>query len=67
MAVKTALKEGYRHVDTAHAYGNEEEVGVALQEAFQEGIVKREEVFVVTKVPLPVPHLCNCVSSCSSF
>ena len=46
----TALKEGYRHIDTAHAYNNESEVGNALEEIFKGGIVKREDVFVVTKV-----------------
>ncbi|KAK3396170.1 NADP-dependent oxidoreductase domain-containing protein [Sordaria brevicollis] len=49
-AVITALKAGYRLIDTAYCYGNEEHVGAALKEAFDQGIVKREEVFVVTKL-----------------
>jgi len=45
-AVRTALEVGYRHVDTAAAYGNEREVGQALRESD----VSRDEVFVETKV-----------------
>ncbi|WP_426595570.1 aldo/keto reductase [Cellulomonas sp. McL0617] len=45
-AVRTALEVGYRHIDTAAAYGNEREVGRALRESG----VPREEVFVETKV-----------------
>lgn len=45
-AVRTALEVGYRHVDTAAAYGNEREVGQALRESG----VPRDEVFVETKV-----------------
>ena len=44
-AVRWALEAGYRHVDTAQAYGNEEGVGAALKAAG----VPREEVFVATK------------------
>src|SRR6266446_5089919 len=44
-AVRWALEEGYRHVDTAQAYGNEESVGVGLRESG----VPREEIFVTTK------------------
>jgi 2,5-diketo-D-gluconate reductase B len=44
--VKTALAVGYRHIDTAQAYGNEEAVGRAIA---QSG-VKREEIFLTTKV-----------------
>jgi diketogulonate reductase-like aldo/keto reductase len=44
-AVRWALELGYRHIDTAQAYGNEESVG----EALREGGVPREEVFVTTK------------------
>jgi diketogulonate reductase-like aldo/keto reductase len=44
-AVRSALELGYRHIDTAQAYGNEESVGQALRDA----LIEREEVFVTTK------------------
>jgi 2,5-diketo-D-gluconate reductase A len=44
-AVRSALEQGYRHIDTAQAYGNEASVGRALRES---GIA-REEVFITTK------------------
>jgi diketogulonate reductase-like aldo/keto reductase len=44
-AVRWALEEGYRHIDTAQAYGNEESVGVGLRESG----VPRDEIFVTTK------------------
>src|SRR3954464_8764561 len=44
-SVRWALELGYRHIDTAQAYGNEESVGKALRESG----VPREEVFVTTK------------------
>src|SRR4051794_16677584 len=44
-AVRWALEAGYRHVDTAQAYGNEESVGRALADSG----VPREDVFVTTK------------------
>ena len=46
-AVRTALDVGYRHIDTATVYRNEEEVGRALAESG----VPRDEIFVTTKVP----------------
>lgn len=49
-AVKTALSNGVRLIDTASAYGNEEEVGQAIREAIEEGIIQREDVFVITKL-----------------
>jgi diketogulonate reductase-like aldo/keto reductase len=44
-AVRWALELGYRHIDTAQAYGNEESVGRALRDSG----VAREEVFITTK------------------
>jgi 2,5-diketo-D-gluconate reductase A len=46
-AVLHALEVGYRHIDTATAYGNEEQVGRAVAESG----VPREEIFVTTKLP----------------
>jgi diketogulonate reductase-like aldo/keto reductase len=45
-AVTTALDAGYRHIDTAAAYGNEEEVGAAIAAAG----IPREDLFVTTKL-----------------
>jgi alcohol dehydrogenase (NADP+) len=49
-AVKTALQAGYRHVDCAPIYGNEAEVGRALQESFDDGVVDRDDVWVTSKL-----------------
>ena len=49
-AVKEALRIGYRHIDCAAIYGNEKEVGQALRDSFREGIVRREELFVTSKL-----------------
>ena len=46
-AVISALKLGYRHIDTAFVYGNEKEVGRAIKDSG----VPREEIFVTTKLP----------------
>lgn len=48
-AVEFALKDGYKLVDGAYVYGNEDEVGQGLKAAFDAG-VKREDIFVMTKV-----------------
>ena len=49
-AVYAALKSGYRLIDTAKYYGNESEVGNAIRRATKDGICKREEIFVTTKL-----------------
>jgi alcohol dehydrogenase (NADP+) len=49
-AVLSALKAGYRHIDCAWIYGNEAEIGEALQQAFREGVLKREELWVTSKL-----------------
>lgn len=49
-AVSTALKFGYRHIDTAFNYNNEEAIGVAVKEWLDSGAGKREELFITTKV-----------------
>lgn len=48
--VLDAIKVGYRLIDTAQSYFNEKEVGNAIQKAINEGLVKREELFITSKV-----------------
>lgn len=50
VSVYEAIKNGYRLIDTANAYGNEVNVGNAITKAIEEGIVKREDLFLSTKL-----------------
>ena len=49
-SVRAALESGVRLIDTASAYGNEEEIGEAIREAIEDGIVAREDIFIITKI-----------------
>ena len=49
-SVYWALRDGYRLIDTARIYGNEEGVGRGIRRAIDEGLVTREEIFVTTKM-----------------
>ncbi|GKZ00463.1 hypothetical protein MPSEU_000998800 [Mayamaea pseudoterrestris] len=53
-AIRSALEIGYRRIDTAPVYFNEDAVGDALLEAIQEGIVSRQDLFIVSKLPCPM-------------
>jgi 2,5-diketo-D-gluconate reductase A len=46
-AVRTALDAGYRHIDTAYGYHNEDEIGRAVEDSG----VPREDIFITTKIP----------------
>ncbi|XP_023287956.1 alcohol dehydrogenase [NADP(+)] [Orussus abietinus] len=50
-ALDDALGAGYRHIDTAPVYHNEPIIGKVLKKWIDSGKVKREELFIVTKVP----------------
>src|SRR3954466_9654059 len=49
-ATKAALEAGFRQLDTSERYRTEKEVGEAMQEVFKAGQIKREDVFVATKL-----------------
>src|ERR1700747_3347903 len=49
-ATKAALEVGFRHLDCAKRYRNEAAVGDAIQEAFKADTLRREELFVTTKL-----------------
>lgn len=48
--VKTAIKNGYRLIDTAQIYGNEKGTGIGIKEGLKEVGLKREDIFVTSKI-----------------
>uniref|UniRef100_A0A3B3YZM4 alcohol dehydrogenase (NADP(+)) n=1 Tax=Poecilia mexicana TaxID=48701 RepID=A0A3B3YZM4_9TELE len=49
-AVEAAIAAGYRHIDTAFSYRNEVEIGKALRSKMEQGVIRREDVFIVSKL-----------------
>lgn len=45
-----AISAGYRHIDGAYVYKNEKEIGTGIHAMINQGVVKREELFVISKV-----------------
>jgi len=50
-AVETALRAGYRRFNCSPCYNNDREIGNVLQRWFKDGRLKREEVFITSKLP----------------
>lgn len=57
-AVRIALECGYRHIDTAGCYLNEEDIGKILEGFFKDGKLRREDLFITTKVSI-LPYFEN--------
>jgi len=49
-SIRWAIEAGYRHIDCALGYDNEKEIGVALNQIFEDKVVKREELFITSKL-----------------
>ena len=49
-AIIEAIKQGYRHFDTAAAYGSELALGEAIKEAIELGLVSRQDLFITSKL-----------------
>lgn len=49
-AVKTFVRLGGRHIDCAAVYGNEKEIGTALADLFAEGVVRRDDLWITSKI-----------------
>lgn len=49
-AVEAAIAAGYRHIDTAFSYNNEVDIGKALQSQMRHRVIRRQDVFVVSKL-----------------
>ncbi|KAK7796141.1 hypothetical protein U0070_007565, partial [Myodes glareolus] len=49
-STKIAIDVGFRHIDAAYVYENEEEIGQAIRSKIADGVVKREDIFLTTKL-----------------
>ncbi|CAL0321346.1 unnamed protein product [Lupinus luteus] len=49
-AITTAIQVGYKHIDCAQAYSNQAEIGSALKKLFDDGVVRREDLWITSKL-----------------
>nr|GLL32342.1 D-galacturonate reductase-like [Ipomoea trifida] len=63
-AIVEAIRAGYRHFDTAFAYGSEKPLGEAIAEAVNLGLVRREDLFITTKLWASFAHPDQVVPAC---
>eukprot|EP00727_Mastigamoeba_balamuthi_P014463 m51a1_g9641 putative aldo keto diketogulonate reductase (605) ;mRNA; f:1161175-1163876 len=63
-ATVSAISTGYRHIDCAAFYGNEKEVGEGIGEAISSGLVRREDLWVTSKVWITELHEQDVAAAC---
>eukprot|EP00727_Mastigamoeba_balamuthi_P014464 m51a1_g9642 putative aldo keto diketogulonate reductase (311) ;mRNA; f:1164413-1165498 len=63
-AVTAAIRAGYRHIDCAAIYGNEKEVGEGIGDAISSGVVRREDLWVTSKVWVTELHEQDVAAAC---
>ena len=61
--IETAIKAGYRHIDTAKVYGTEPLIGPVITKLIEQGTIKREDVFITCKVRSPTTVM-KCYEGC---
>lgn len=66
-AAEAAIAAGYRHIDTAYSYRVEVEVGKAIQSMIQQGIIRRQDMFIVSKVSSSYVGALKIKSMCAHF
>lgn len=62
--MKSAIDAGYRHIDCAYCYDNEDAVGDAIQSKIADGTVNREQLFVTSKVHFLLLIVSMCIVVC---
>ena len=69
VAVEAALRAGYQHIDCAARYGNEVSIGKGIQNVLKEGLVKRENIFITSKLwwVAAEPLISACRAECLSL
>ena len=65
-AVKTAIEAGYRHIDTAYIYGNEKGVGEGIKAGLESTGLKREDLFVTTKLWVTESSYEKAIAACEN-
>lgn len=66
-SVKIAIEIGYRHIDTASVYRNGEDICKALDEVYKNKIVKREDLFITSKIGPNEQGFDNAIKACESI
>jgi len=62
--IEQALEIGYTHIDTAFIYHNEKLIGNTLEQVFKNGMIKRDDLFITSKLPPTKVHSEEMIREC---